>query len=96
MKSYETNTSILDRLRSKGPSIRDATTTNSDEMPEEMKPSVFPFDYAWESSKIKKRSSSSSTVSNVKVKDETPEPAQQTDMHHTNKVNKCTEESVKV
>lgn len=42
------NAAMLERMYGKGPTIDVATTQNIDEMPDEIKPLSYPFDYAWQ------------------------------------------------
>lgn len=41
------NAAMLERIHDKGPSMTLATVQNFDEMPEEIKPISYPFEYAW-------------------------------------------------
>lgn len=42
------NTAMLERIHTRGASIKEATAPNQEEVPEEQKPISYPFDLAWE------------------------------------------------
>lgn len=48
------NAAMLERIHGKGPSMTLATVQNFDEMPEELKPLSYPFEYAWGKTQEKK------------------------------------------
>lgn len=49
------NTAMLERIRTRGASIKEATAPNQEDVPDEFKPLSYPFDTAWEKSLEEKR-----------------------------------------
>lgn len=68
LDSFAHNAAMLERIYDKGPNMTMATAPNIDQMPDEIKPLSYPFDYAWNKTKDAKEQSetvSSSTCENV-------------------------------
>lgn len=56
------NTAMLERIHNKGPNMTIATVSNFDEIPDEIKPLSYPFDYVWDKTQEQKQSKIKSDV----------------------------------
>lgn len=61
------NTAMLERIRTRGASIKEATAPNQEEVPDELKPLSYPFETAWEKSQEERRIAKESKASSKPV-----------------------------
>ncbi|XP_055919000.1 serine/threonine-protein kinase RIO3 [Eupeodes corollae] len=63
------NAATLERIHTRGASIKEATAPNQDEVPDEFKPLSYPFETAWEKSQEDRRLAKEVAVSNIELTD---------------------------
>lgn len=62
LDSFAHNAAMLERIHVKGPTMAMATASNTDDMPEHIKPLSYPFDYAWDKTQDDKVEASRTTT----------------------------------
>lgn len=62
LDSLAHNAAMLERIHVKGPTMAMATASNTDDMPEHIKPLTYPFDYAWDKTQGEKGEGSRTTT----------------------------------
>lgn len=60
---------MLERIHTKGASLKQATAPNQEECPDELKPLAYPFDLAWEKSQAEKAAAAATAPTSTTIID---------------------------